>query len=470
MIFNNFSDFKKKDYQVLIFGSGPAGISLALKLEKKKISSLIIEAGSEEYDNLSQEDYNATFFGDEITDLRYSRLRQFGGTSGHWGGWCKPMEEWNFNKANLDFTNLKSYFSEASSILNIDSKFNKIELNEYFNQIQFQFSNVRFAEKYRDHISNSKFIDLALNSQLSHFDGENGTKIFGANIISNNQNFLIKAKFYILACGGVENSRILLWSKEKNPKLIDSRIPVGKYWMTHPWFLGGSGFIKKKEIQDLLKEKFLDWDTHFHIATNQNFVIDKESLSASLWMSFDENQKRHEEIIKSFLCISPSYGKKIARMLLNKDLKCGDIYLQMEEEPNDTNRVILDKKIKDSNGIPVSNIQYKKSKKTIISAKKILESLAEYFIQKDIGRIAINQEIQSLENYENIAVHHHMGGTRIGNNIKTSVVDKNLKLHGLENLYIAGSSVFTNGGFSNPTYTIVLLSLKLGDTITQKLI
>ena len=63
-----------------------------------------------------------------------------------------------------------------------------------------------------------------------------------------------------------------------------------------------------------------------------------------------------------------------------------------------------------------------------------------------------------------------MGGTRIGNNIKTSVVDKNLKLHGLENLYIAGSSVFTNGGFSNPTYTIVLLSLKLGDTITQKLI
>ena len=95
MIFKNLSKLKNKRYQVIIFGSGPAGVSLALKLEKKKISSLIIEAGDEEYSETSQEDYKSTVIGDEITDLRYSRLRQFGGTSGHWGGWCKPIEEWN---------------------------------------------------------------------------------------------------------------------------------------------------------------------------------------------------------------------------------------------------------------------------------------------------------------------------------------------------------------------------------------
>ena len=470
MIFNKLSDLTNKNYQVLIFGSGPAGISLALKLEKNKISSLIVEAGKEEYDEFSQEDYKSIYSGDEITDLRYSRLRQFGGTSGHWGGWCKPMEEWNSDKANLNPTDLNSYFTEASSILNIDSKFSKIKLNNYFNQIQFQFSNVRFAEKYKEHIKNSKFIDLVLNSQLSHFIGENNTSVTGANIISDNQNFLLKSKFYILACGGVENSRVLLWTKEKNPNLIDPNIPIGKYWMTHPWFLGGSGFIKKTEIQRLLEENFLDWDTHFHLATNQNFTLDKDSLSASLWMSFDENQKRHKEIIKSLLCISPTYGKKIARQLFNKDLKCGDIFLQVEEAPDQQNRVTLDILNKDSNGVPISDLQYKKSKKTIITAKKILESLADYFIQNDVGRIAVNQEIQNLENYENLGVHHHMGGTRIGNNIKTSVVDNNLKFHGLENLYISGSSVFTNGGYSNPTYTIVLLSLKLADKISQKLL
>ena len=36
-------------------------------------------------------------------------------------------------------------------------------------------------------------------------------------------------------------------------------------------------------------------------------------------------------------------------------------------------------------------------------------------------------------------VHHHMGGTRIGFNYKDSVVDTNLKLHGLNNLYVSGS-------------------------------
>ena len=49
----------------------------------------------------------------------------------------------------------------------------------------------------------------------------------------------------------------------------------------------------------------------------------------------------------------------------------------------------------------------------------------------------------------------------MGNDIEKSVVDKNLKVHNTDNLYIAGSSVFSSGGHANPTYTIVLLSLKL---------
>ena len=38
--------------------------------------------------------------------------------------------------------------------------------------------------------------------------------------------------------------------KEKNSKLINSEIPIGKYWMTHPWFLGGVGFLKKKRFKN----------------------------------------------------------------------------------------------------------------------------------------------------------------------------------------------------------------------------
>jgi choline dehydrogenase-like flavoprotein len=48
-------------------------------------------------------------------------------------------------------------------------------------------------------------------------------------------------------------------------------------------------------------------------------------------------------------------------------------------------------------------------------------------------------------------------------------VDKNCKVFGVENLYIGGSSIFTTGGFTNPTYPIVQLALRLGDHLDQKL-
>ena len=57
---------------------------------------------------------------------------------------------------------------------------------------------------------------------------------------------------------------------------------------------------------------------------------------------------------------------------------------------------------------------------------------------------------------------HHMGTTRMGTDPSVSVVDTNAKVHGLDNLYIAGSSVFPTGGHANPTATIVALAFRLG--------
>ena len=58
---------------------------------------------------------------------------------------------------------------------------------------------------------------------------------------------------------------------------------------------------------------------------------------------------------------------------------------------------------------------------------------------------------------------HQLGGTRIGINSSDSVVDKNLKVHEIKNLYICGSSVFRTGGHAHPTFTIVQLSSRLAD-------
>jgi choline dehydrogenase-like flavoprotein len=63
---------------------------------------------------------------------------------------------------------------------------------------------------------------------------------------------------------------------------------------------------------------------------------------------------------------------------------------------------------------------------------------------------------------------HHMGTTRMHSDPKRGVVDGNCRVHGVSNLYIAGSSVFPTSGHANPTLTIVALALRLGDHLSRK--
>ena len=64
---------------------------------------------------------------------------------------------------------------------------------------------------------------------------------------------------------------------------------------------------------------------------------------------------------------------------------------------------------------------------------------------------------------------HHMGTTRMHEDPKQGVVDANCKMHGIANLFVAGSSVYTTGGYANPTLTLVALALRLADHIKERM-
>jgi choline dehydrogenase-like flavoprotein len=64
---------------------------------------------------------------------------------------------------------------------------------------------------------------------------------------------------------------------------------------------------------------------------------------------------------------------------------------------------------------------------------------------------------------------HHIGTTRMSNDPTQGVVDANLKVHSLDNLYVAGASVFRSTGISNPTFTIVTLSIRLAEHLSKTL-
>ena len=98
-----------------------------------------------------------------------------------------------------------------------------------------------------------------------------------------------------------------------------------------------------------------------------------------------------------------------------------------------------------------------------------MEEFGSFCINEDLGRIAAKENIYNLDDFENMGGYHHLGGTNMGTNKSMSVVNSQLKVHDIGNLYIAGSSNFTTAGYTNPTYTIIQLSLRLADELHSKL-
>ncbi len=472
MISKNLDNVELDNFPVVIFGSGPAGISTALELEKKNIKCLLIEAGDEYYSEKSQELYKAKIIGDEIMALSESRLRQFGGTSGHWGGTSKPMEEYTFDLWPINSDDLTPYSKRTCEILNIKHQFRKAALNKFINQVEFQYSRVDFAQKFKNHIKNSNHIMLALNTQMSHFVGEN-KNIKYALCISGKTTKKIKAKYFILACGGIENSRLLLWTKNKNPGFLNNNLPIGKYWMNHPHILGGRGVISRRKFEDEMKNSFLGYRDWMHFSTTKEFTNKKKVLSASMYMLtqdvFRKDNIIDKEVIKDILCVAPKYGEKLIRVFHKESFECVNIYLLLEQEPIEENKIVLDEK-KDRFEIPKVKLFYKRTKQSLKTAKFFLEEFANVCVDNDLGRIAIKDNIFNLEKFELVGDGgHHMGGTRMGTDKYKSVVNADLKVHDIDNLYVSGSSNFFTGGYTNPTFTIIQLAIRLSKEIKERL-
>ncbi len=97
-----------------------------------------------------------------------------------------------------------------------------------------------------------------------------------------------------------------------------------------------------------------------------------------------------------------------------------------------------------------------------LNAELTLRELGSTLIRENRGRLRIDNDLI----YRRVLGGGHiMGTTRMGTDRSNSVVDRNCRVHGYQNFFIAGSSVFPTGGYANPTLTIVALASRLAREI-----
>lgn len=471
MIFEDYESFRAANLaaRVCIIGSGPAGTTIALKLAAAGVPSVIFEAGGREWTEESQDFYRGKTVGDPYFDLDITRLRFLGGCSNHWAGWCRVMDTHDFEpKAWVPDTgwpirrsDIDPYLDEVHDILDLEPFRPDVPISDDIRLVQLIKSPaVRFGEKFHDDIDRSPLIALVLNTYVTELTGD-GRHVTGARIFSRDRDAgTFVADYYVPCTGGLENSRLLLWSNERSRgAVVPHAAALGRYWMEHPQFLGGDAILT-----DL--SAFPTDSTHEAFFSPSPAAMEARQILNFGIRLIETPYGGVKQVIADLACYAPDFAEWAADQL-GQHLRCASqLYVGWEQAPLESNHIRLSQYERDRAGVPRIELHWQKSPLERRTIREGLRLFGETLAARDIGRVRLAEWLTNDDDYptdQELAGHHHMGGARMSDDPAKGVVDRDCKVHGIDNLYVGGSSVFATSGQCNPTTTIVALACRLGE-------
>jgi choline dehydrogenase-like flavoprotein len=483
---------------VCIIGAGAAGITIARTLAASGTSVCLLESGSFEVESDTQALYEGEAEGAGIFPnyLRISRVRYFGGSTNHWTGFCRPLDALDFESRSwvphsgwpIDRDTLAPYYERASPVIGIEP------FESWGEQVfqreswvpsdvlvakRFHFSRTRFGRVYHDELRDAKTVDVILHANAVNLEvDEAGATLQRVQLATlTGRHFSVTARLFVLAAGGVENARLLLASDDVHTTGLGNRSDcVGRYFMEHP-VIGGA----------------LICLTHIEAARRL------DELGGFLGMS-DDTQRGRETLNvcmelnprrESFGDESPAGGTPLElrdffyRMAAldgpgippdaGHDYRYRRCFFYAEPAPYPDSRVTLDRD-EDALGMRRAHLAWKTTAFEARSIQQAKEVLAIELGRRRMGRVLVDTDAEAANIAlgeppwaEVRAANHHIGTTRMSSSPADGVVDANCQLHGVQNLFVAGSSVFPTAGFANPTFTIVALALRLADHLKVRL-
>lgn len=497
---------------VCVIGGGAAGITIANEIANHSV--IVLESGGLEFDPKIQKLYQGENPRDDFS-LDTSRFRMLGGTTYAWGGWCSPLDAIDFQRRDwvtdsgwpITKQDLVPYYQRAQKVCELGRyrydvadwsvlatkalAFDPAKLEHRLWQLS---PPTRFGQAYRGVLDKATNVRVLLNATVTQIvTGENGEAVKEVRIAAlDGARASVRARSYVVACGGIESARLLLVSNTVEAKGLGNRHDlVGRYFMEHPHPDAGGVVIEGSvdRLRPYFDRRLSGEDLVVGVGPSPRAQERQQILNSSIAVH-DALRVEPTDGWDSLMKLSRAFsgfewpensGTHVFNVLRNLGSVIREEYLRAtdgpirgfsftartETAPRPSNRITL---IRDRDALGLNRVRLDWAPNTLerVTVEKTMMLLAAEFGRLGVGRVRLNEFLteSSARWSENLGWYgHHMGTTRMSENPRSGVVDVNCRVHGIANLYIASSSVFPTCGFANPTLTILALALRLADHI-----
>ncbi len=380
---------------------------------------------------------------------------------------------------------------------------------------------IDFAATYGARLARNPHVQVLLDAHaLRLVATPDGRRIASVNAVRGGQGLVIRAERFVLAAGGIENPRILLNSvAPRFPTGVGNQNDnVGRYYMSH--LSGNYAQLIPFHPQELRADFERDakgvycrrrwWipaeaqrnerllNTVFFLAHSGSVEGQRDpslaARNAAKSVQAILRQGNPRQIWRKARELGPVLGRasfdlaryglphvpaligrgikrlsprRLPCMLPMKGSQHWGLYFQSEQAPHRESRLTLSRSEVDRLGMPRLDVQIEFGRQDVESIVRAHEIFVANYRRKNLGTIlysegGLREYLDRQIRFFNSAA-HHIGTTRMADDPRVGVVDRDARVHGVDNLFVAGSSVFPTGGHANPTFTLLAQTLRLAD-------
>lgn len=488
---------------VCVVGAGAAGLALARELLGSRLRVLVVEAGG-----LATE-----------PEPGGGRGRGFGGTTALWAGQCIPLQPIDLERRHwvpgsgwpISLAELAPYYERAGAVLAVPGERYDESLWRQWRIAPPPIDAGRLTHTYtawsphpdlgrafRREFERSANVRVLLNAGVERIEPNAAyTTVERLELrCTDGSRASVRAPACVLACGGIENARLLLASGDVDAGgLANAHGNVGRWFQDHPngrtavlrtdrpralqdpyslFYRRGRRYLPKLALAPEVQRA----EAVLNCGANLEYEFEDQGLNALRRVYRARRQGGERADLGRDLRLA-ARGLPAAAVAAYRRLALGRspaarparIWLQThsEQAPNRDSRVVLTRE-RDERGALAARVEWRLTELERRTAEAMTRTVAAEVRRLGLGDAEIEGWLLDPDGDWRARfsdAYHHIGTTRMADDPATGVVDADCRVHGVDGLYVAGSSVFPTSGFANPTLTIVALAIRLADRLRE---